>query len=174
MWLICKHPRSLICAFVVRCLDDIIYNITYIIAKSKISRLAGLCSWAGRFEFYLVAYTQDRFSHDVAQIHSHVTAASICLWKCCFVLCPLFSAFRLPCFGESGGGGGEQVLSLTFVKHSGVYCVRYSAFWLPCLGEKTSINLLSIIWRVRTLNILVSYMCRGIVKVLVIVVFLYF
>ena len=34
------HPRSLISTFVVRCLDSIIH----VLAKSKISRLAGLCS----------------------------------------------------------------------------------------------------------------------------------
>ena len=40
------HPRSLISAFVVRCLDSIIHTL----AKSK--TLASLCSWAGRFESY--------------------------------------------------------------------------------------------------------------------------
>ena len=41
------HPRSLISAFVVRCLDSIIP----ILAISKVS----FCSWAGWFESYLVA-----------------------------------------------------------------------------------------------------------------------
>ena len=58
------HPRSLISILVVRCLDSIIP----ILAKSKISRLASFCSWAGRFESYLVANPKDRFSHDMAQI----------------------------------------------------------------------------------------------------------
>ena len=44
------HPRSLISTFVVHYLDSIIP----ILAKCKISRLAGLCSWAGQFESYVV------------------------------------------------------------------------------------------------------------------------
>ena len=66
------HPRNLISAFVVRWLGSIIP----ILAKSKISRLASCCSWAGRYESYLVANAKDRFSHDVAHLHSdlfHVT-----------------------------------------------------------------------------------------------------
>ena len=43
-------PCSLISTFVVRYLDSIIP----ILAKSKISRLASLCSWAGQFESHLV------------------------------------------------------------------------------------------------------------------------
>ena len=57
---ICEHSRSLISTFVVRYLD----NIIPILAKSKISRLASLCSWAGRFESYLVGNSEDRFSRD--------------------------------------------------------------------------------------------------------------
>ena len=56
------RPRSLISAFVVRCLDRIIP----ILAIAKISRLASLCSWAGRFGSYLVETPEDRFSHDKA------------------------------------------------------------------------------------------------------------
>ena len=44
------HLRSLISTFVVRCLDSTVS----IIAKSKSSRPPSLCSWAGRFESYLV------------------------------------------------------------------------------------------------------------------------
>ena len=51
------HPRSLISAFVVRCLD----SITTELAKAKISRLASVCSWAGWFESYLVQTSEDRF-----------------------------------------------------------------------------------------------------------------
>ena len=43
------HPHSLISTFIVRCLDSIIP----ILDESKISRLASLCSLAGRFESYL-------------------------------------------------------------------------------------------------------------------------
>ena len=43
------HPCSLISAFVVHYLDSIVP----ILAKSKIARLASLCSWADWFEFYL-------------------------------------------------------------------------------------------------------------------------
>ena len=58
------HPHSLISAFVVRCLESIIP----VLAKSKISKLASLCAWAGRFESYLVANPKDKFSHDMAQL----------------------------------------------------------------------------------------------------------
>ena len=58
------HPHSLISIFVIRYLDSIIP----ITAKSKISRLASLCSRTGRFESFLVTNTEDRFCCDVAQI----------------------------------------------------------------------------------------------------------
>ena len=44
------HPRSLISAFIVRCLISTIP----ILAIAKISRLASLCSWVGWLESYLV------------------------------------------------------------------------------------------------------------------------
>ena len=50
--------RRLICVFVVRCLDSIIP----ILAAAKMLWLAGLCSWAGRFESYLVENCEDSFS----------------------------------------------------------------------------------------------------------------
>ena len=34
--------------------------------------LASLCSWAGRFESYLVANPEDRFSRDEAQMPKHL------------------------------------------------------------------------------------------------------
>ena len=47
------HPRSLISAFVVRCLGSIIP----ILAKSKnFKTVANLLSWAGRLESYLVSH----------------------------------------------------------------------------------------------------------------------
>ena len=52
------HPRSLISAFVVRGLD----NIIPILAKT----LASLCSWAGRFEYS--ANPEDRFCRDVVHL----------------------------------------------------------------------------------------------------------
>ena len=52
------HQRSLISAFVFRCLDGIIC----ILAVSKISR-------AGWFESYLVGNPEDRFSCDEAVLH---------------------------------------------------------------------------------------------------------
>ena len=57
------HPRSLISAFVVRCLDCIIP----ILAKSTIFRtLVSLCRRAGRFESYQVANHEDMVSRDEA------------------------------------------------------------------------------------------------------------
>ena len=67
--------RSLISTFVVRCLDSIIP----ILAKYKILRLASVCSWAGRFESYLVANPEDRFSNGEAQFWTY----SSFYWKKC-------------------------------------------------------------------------------------------
>ena len=58
------HLHSLISAFVVCCLNNTILRLS----KSKILRLASLCSRAGQFESYLVANPEDRFSHDMAQM----------------------------------------------------------------------------------------------------------
>ena len=53
------HLRSLINAFIVRCLDC--YNRNF-------KTLASLCSWADRFESFLITNPEDRFSHDKALI----------------------------------------------------------------------------------------------------------
>ena len=53
------HPRSLNSAFVIRYWDSI-------------KPLASLCSWAGRFESYLVANPEDRFSCDAAQLFGSI------------------------------------------------------------------------------------------------------
>ena len=61
------HPRSLASVFVVRCLDSIIP----LVSSSEIFKpLPSFCGCAGRFESYLVENTEDRFSHDEAQILS--------------------------------------------------------------------------------------------------------
>ena len=59
------HPRSLICPFVVRCLE----SITPVVAIPKISRLY-LASVAEqtRLSLYRLHTAEDRFSHDVAQM----------------------------------------------------------------------------------------------------------
>ena len=60
------HPRSLIGAFVVRCLDSIIPLVS--------KPLPRFCGCAGWFESYLVRKPKDRFSHDEAHIllvHKH-------------------------------------------------------------------------------------------------------
>ena len=58
------HPRSLISAFVVHCLDSIIP----LVSISSFKPLAGLCSCAGRFGSTLVANDEDRFSRDEAHM----------------------------------------------------------------------------------------------------------
>ena len=55
------HSRSLISAFVVRCLDSIILLV-------PMSEISCLCLDSGRFESYLVENPEDRFSRDEAQI----------------------------------------------------------------------------------------------------------
>ena len=62
--------HSLISAFVVHCLDSTVS----VLAKSKMSKtLDSLCSWAGWFEFYLVAIPEDRFSHYIAHMSCYMT-----------------------------------------------------------------------------------------------------
>ena len=58
------HPRSLISAFVFRCVDSI--PSSCYIRNFKI--LASLCLWAGRVESYLVTNPEDRFSRDEAHM----------------------------------------------------------------------------------------------------------
>ena len=60
-------PRSLISVFVVRCLDTC--------WSRNFKTLASLCSWADRFESYLVENPEDRFSRDMA--HFIPTASCI-------------------------------------------------------------------------------------------------
>ena len=56
------HLRSQLSAFVVCCLDF----KTPVLAKSE--KLASLCNWADRFDYYQVANPEDTFSRDVAHI----------------------------------------------------------------------------------------------------------
>ena len=68
------HPHSLIGAFVVRCIDSLISTL----AKFKISRLASVCSWGGRFKSSLVQTPnpKDSFSHDKAEMMLKLTEKS--------------------------------------------------------------------------------------------------
>ena len=59
------HLHSLINTFIVHCLDSIISVLAKI---QNFKALSSLCSWAGRFDFYLVANPEDRFSCDMAQL----------------------------------------------------------------------------------------------------------
>ena len=61
--------RSLISAFIVRCLDSIYDTSSCYIRNFKTQ--ASLCPWAGVFESYLVTNPEDRFSCVAAQILSH-------------------------------------------------------------------------------------------------------
>ena len=63
------HPRSLISAFVVRCLDTII-----IPKPARFKNSSSLCNLAGRFGYYLVANSKDRFSRDLAPFRQSVHA----------------------------------------------------------------------------------------------------
>ena len=65
LYVICEQQsRSLIFAFVIRFLD----SITPLVVKFEISRLASLCLWAGRFQSYLVANPEDKYSRGAAQL----------------------------------------------------------------------------------------------------------
>ena len=56
------HPRSLISAFIVRCLDSIISSFY----TQSFKPLASFCDCAGRFVSYMVANPEYRFSRDKA------------------------------------------------------------------------------------------------------------
>ena len=60
------HPRSLISAFVVRCIDSIIPLSSFYTRNFK--PLPSFCDCADRFESYLVWNPEDRFSCDEAHI----------------------------------------------------------------------------------------------------------
>ena len=69
------HPRSLISAFVVRCICSIIS----ILAKSRrFKTLANFCGCAGRFESYLVKNPEDKFSRDKTRL---VQVSAFCILK---------------------------------------------------------------------------------------------
>ena len=57
--------RSLISAFVIRCIESIIPLGYY---NQAFKSLASFNCWAGLFESYLVTDPEDRFSRDEAQI----------------------------------------------------------------------------------------------------------
>ena len=54
------HPHSLISSFVIHRLDNIIPLLA-------VAGISSLCSWADRFESYVVANPEDRFSRNEAQ-----------------------------------------------------------------------------------------------------------
>ena len=58
------QPHSLISALFVHCLDSIIP----LVSISKIASFLLVSSWTGRFESYLVANPEDRFSCDLAHV----------------------------------------------------------------------------------------------------------
>ena len=62
-----QHPRSLISAFVVRCLDSIIS--IFVISKISRLQLVTVAEQAGLSQ-YLVGNPEDRFSCDVAQLQN--------------------------------------------------------------------------------------------------------
>ena len=48
----------------------LLFANTYTCWSQSFNTLASHCSWAGQFEFYLVANPEDRFFHDVAHVMS--------------------------------------------------------------------------------------------------------
>ena len=63
------HSRSLISAFVVRCLDSLM--LSFYIRNFK--PLPSFCDCADRFESMVVANPEDKFSRDVAQIRNSLS-----------------------------------------------------------------------------------------------------
>ena len=61
------HLRSLISAFVVRCLHSMILLVS-ISEIASLYNVPSFCGCAGRFVSYLVANSEDKFSRDEAQI----------------------------------------------------------------------------------------------------------
>ena len=77
------YPHSLISTFVVHCLDSMVP----VLIKSRFSRLASLCGWAGRFESYLVAT-------DRRQVFSRHGSFYVCAYVCvhaCLVFASLWT-----------------------------------------------------------------------------------
>ena len=60
------HPRSLICAFVIRLLENC--------SKRNFTILASLCSWGDWFESCFIGNPEDRFCHDKAHIITILTS----------------------------------------------------------------------------------------------------
>ena len=52
--------------------------------SQNFKNLASLCSWTGRFESYLVANSEDRFSRDVAHVYvitvDYQSLYNLCIW----------------------------------------------------------------------------------------------
>ena len=65
------HPRSLISAFAVHCLDSMIPLVSI---SKNVKPLASFCGCAGRFVSYLVGNPKGRFSHDGALIMYEINA----------------------------------------------------------------------------------------------------
>ena len=61
------HPRSLVSAFIVHCLDSLSNTSTYYSQNFK--TIASLISRADRLESYLVRNPEDKFSRDMAHIY---------------------------------------------------------------------------------------------------------
>ena len=66
------HPRRLISAFVVRCLDSIIP----LVSIRNFKPLPSFCDCAGRYESTLVANPEDRFSRAEAEIKLPILVAT--------------------------------------------------------------------------------------------------
>ena len=89
------YPHSLISTFVVRCLDSII-SLVFILA---ISCLASFCSWADRFESYLVKNPKTGFL--VTRLRfcfittNRFTETSVCGWRVCQVISSQYSSYKM-------------------------------------------------------------------------------
>ena len=90
-----EHIRSLISAFLVRCLDS--YNTSTCYSRN-FKTLASHCSWAVRFEFSLVTNPEDRLSRDEARVDLQYTSSvdsqrlhkKECSWRSQFHIQRLF------------------------------------------------------------------------------------
>ena len=98
------HSHSLISAFVVRCLDTIIW-ITYTCLIQNFKTLASLSSWAIRFESYLVRNPRRQV----------------------FSWCGLFFGCQIS-FGREGGGGAGLIFTPAMAWHTQL-SVHF--LWLP-------------------------------------------
>ena len=140
VYAICEQQRPVI----VRCLDRIITFVIPLVANFRISiLLSSLCSWAGRFESYLVANTKDMFFHGVAQILIVAYCQYAYLAKILLLVCWAFYLFKvqlrievspsicpfLKNNGDEAAKGPSPIIFQEWTDTRTFFNLKYASFW---------------------------------------------